>query len=97
MNIIDKLKPGDLIAVSCGNFNYIGLFHKFTGVSVQYFAIKSWVLRDFKEKGVSKATKWYINNWGNHYRVVKITEDTLVEDDLPTYKEMKAIYEGIYV
>lgn len=97
MNIIDKLKPGNLIAVSHGNMNYVALFHKFTGASVQYFPIKVWLLNSFKEKGVSKAPKYYINNWGNHYRVVKITEDSLTDEDLVTYKEMKAIYEGISV
>jgi len=94
-NIIDKLKPGDLITVAYTNLTYPAIFHKNTGVSIQYFELSKWRLKVFKEKGVSESGKEYISAFYNNYRVVKITEDSLTDEDLAIYKEMKAIYEGI--
>jgi hypothetical protein len=96
-NIIDKLKPGDLIAVAYTNCTYPAIYHKNTGVSIQAFEIAKWRIEDFKKVGIAKSYKNYINSYKNHYRVVKITEDSLTDEDLAIYKEMKAIYEGIPV
>ena len=96
-NIINKLKPGDLIAVAYRNCTYPAIYHKNTGVSVQYFELRKWRLKVFKEKGVSESGYEYISAFYNNYRVVKITEDSLNDEDLAIYKEMKAIYEGISV
>jgi hypothetical protein len=96
-NIIDKLKPGDLIAVAYRNCTYPAIYHKRTDVSLQYFELRKWRLKVFKEKGVSESGYEYISAFYNNYRVVKITEDSLNDEDLAIYKEMKAIYEGIPV
>jgi len=94
-NIINKLKPGDLIAVAYRNCTYPSIYHKNTGVSIQYFELNKWRLKVFKEKGVSQSGKEYISAFYNNYRVVKITEDSLTDEDLAIYKEMKAIYEKL--
>ncbi len=96
-NIIDKLKSGDLIAVAYDNCTYPAIYHKTTGVSLQYYIISGGRLEDWKKIGVKHANKNYINCYKNHYRVVKITEDSLTDGDLAIYKEMKALYEGISV
>lgn len=96
-HIIDSLKKGDLITVAYNNCTYPGIFHKNTGVSLQYFQISAMRLKWMKEDGVKKTYKDYINTPHNNYRVVKITEDSLTDEDLSIYKEMKAIYEGIPV
>jgi hypothetical protein len=97
MNIIGKLKPGDLITVAYNNCTYPAMFHKRTNVSIQFYNISSYMLDSIKKGGITKAHKFYINSPENHYRVVKITEDSLSDEDLVTYKEMKTIYEGISV
>jgi hypothetical protein len=96
-NIIDKLKPGDLIAVAYTNCTYPAIFHKNTGASVQCYEVRKYNLQDFKEKGVKNTYKNYINSWDRNYRVVKITEDSLTENQLANYKIWKDIYEGIPV
>jgi hypothetical protein len=94
-NIINKLKPGDLIAVAYRNCTFPSIYHKNTGVSVQYYEVRKYTLQDFKKNGVKNTYKNYINSWDRNYRVVKITEDSLTDEDLAIYKEMKALYEGI--
>jgi len=91
--IIDKLKRGDLIAVAHYNCTYPAIFHKKSDVSLQYHIISAGKLKWIKEDGIEKTYKNYINSINNHYRVVKITEDSLTDEDLAIYKEMKAIYE----
>lgn len=92
-HILNKLKRGDLITVAYNNCTYPGIFYKNTGVSVQYFQISAIKLTWMKEEGIKKVYKDYINTPHNHYRVVKITEDSLTDEDLVIYKEMKEIYE----
>jgi len=92
-HILNKLKRGDLIAVAYNNCTYPGIFHKLTNVSVQYFVISLWRLKTLKKDGVNNTYKNYINSRNNHYRVVKITEDSLTDEDLGIYKEMKEIYD----
>jgi hypothetical protein len=94
-NILNKLKRGDLIAVAHNNCTYPAIFHKKSDVSLQYHIISSTKLTWIKEVGIEKAYKNYINSPDNHYRVVKITEDSLTDEDLAIYKEMKAIYEKL--
>jgi len=94
-NIIDKLKPGDLITVAYTNLTYPAIFHRATAVSVQFYDINKYRLKQFIEKKREDIYKSHINSRNNHYRVVKITEDSLTDEDLAIYKEMKAIYEGI--
>lgn len=91
-NILDKLKAGDLIAIAYNNSCNVGIFHKVEN-SLQYFMVATWVLEALQKKGVTKAYKYYICSPGNRYRVLKITEDSLTDEDLVIYKKMKEIYE----
>jgi hypothetical protein len=92
--ILDKLKRGDLVAVAGNNCTYPAIFHKLTNVSLQYYTISEWRLKHWKESGVNSTYKNYINTFRNHYRIVKITEDSLTDEDLVIYKEMKEIYDA---
>lgn len=93
-NILDKLKRGDLVAVAYNNRTYPAIFHRYTDVSVQFYDVNDYRLQNFKEFGVSKTYKSYVNSPKNHYRIVKITEDSLTDEDLDIYKEMKEIYDA---
>ena len=92
-NIIDKLKKGDLIAVAYDNRTTPALFHKLTDNSIQFYPIKSWVLTAIKEH--KNYGKYYINSLRNPYRVVKLTEDSLTDEDIVVYKEMKQVYDKL--